>query len=237
MGKTDKEITFLGKDTEFDGKLHFEGTLRIDGSLQGEIASNGNLVIGEHALVRATIHVSYVVVSGEVHGDIVADQRVDLRAPAKVFGNILAPAVVMDAGVIFEGRTRMYRAREVMEGEPATPVVGADDYRGAPPEGLTAIYGLVTDRTTGNPIKNVKIQCKGFEKKRTETNSSGYYELINLKEGGWTLTAVADGYRKEKIKVTVSGESTYKQNLELVPKNGSPLLSRWPGRIGKTSAP
>ena len=88
MGKSDKEITFLGKDTEFEGSLRFEGTLRIDGSLQGEINSPGNLIIGEYALVKANIHVSYIVISGEVHGDIVADQRVDLRAPAKVFGNI-----------------------------------------------------------------------------------------------------------------------------------------------------
>jgi cytoskeletal protein CcmA (bactofilin family) len=220
MGKSDKEITFLGKDTEFEGSLRFEGTLRIDGSLQGEINSPGNLIIGEYALVKANIHVSYIVISGEVHGDIVADQRVDLRAPAKVFGNIVAPAVVMDAGVIFEGHTRMYQAREVVD-EPETPMVGVDDYRGGPPEGLTAIYGMVTDLETGKPLKKVEIECKGLEKKKTETNSSGYYELINLKEGEWNLKAEVKGYRKEKANVVVSGEGTFRQNFELTRKTGS----------------
>jgi cytoskeletal protein CcmA (bactofilin family) len=220
MGKGDKEITFLGKDTEFEGSLRFEGTLRIDGSLQGEIHSTGNLIIGEYALVKANIHVSYIVISGEVHGDIVADQRVDLRAPAKVFGNIAAPAVVMDAGVIFEGRTRMYQAREVMD-EPGTAVVGVDDYRGGPPEGLTAVYGIVTDQESGRPVKKARIECKGREKKKTETNSSGYYEIINLKEGEWNLKTDAKGYRKEKAIVMISGEGTFRQNFELTRKTGS----------------
>ncbi|RJR51564.1 MAG: hypothetical protein C4576_03465 [Desulfobacteraceae bacterium] len=220
MGKGDKEITFLGKDTEFEGSLRFDGTLRIDGSLQGEINSAGNLIIGEYALVKGNIHVSYIVISGEVHGDIVADQRVDLRAPAKVFGNIIAPAVVMDAGVIFEGRTRMYQARDAMD-EPEASVVGSDDYRGAPPEGLRAVYGIVTDHESGKPIKKVTIECRGFEKKKTETNSSGYYELINLKEGEWNLKADAKGYKKEKANITISGEGTFRQNFELTRKNGS----------------
>lgn len=233
MGKSDKEITFLGKDTDFEGKLRFDGTLRIDGSLQGEINSTGNLVIGEYALVKANIHVSYVVISGEVHGDIVADQRVDLRAPAKVFGNIVAPAVVMDAGVIFEGRTRMYQAREAMD-EPETAVVGVDDYRGSPPEGLTAVYGIVTDQESGKPIKKVTIECKGQEKKKTETNSSGYYELINLKEGEWSLKADAKGYKNEKASVTISGEGTFRQNFELTRKSGSSFFL---GKAPKNEGP
>lgn len=219
MGKSEKEITFLGKDTQFEGSLRFEGTLRIDGCLQGEITSKGSLVIGEEAVVKANMHISYGVISGEVHGDIVADQRVDLRAPAKVFGNIFAPAVVMDAGVIFEGHTRMYRARGTIE-EDGTPLVGSDEYQAGPPLGLTAIYGIVKDQTTGKPVRKVKIQCRGFEKKATETNSSGYYELINLKEGNWNLKTKRDGYRSEKVMIGLSGEATYRQDFELRPKAG-----------------
>jgi len=217
MGRADKEITFLGKNTEFEGKLRFEGALRIDGYYKGEITSDGNLVVGEDALVEGDMHVSYVVVSGEVHGNIVADQRADLRAPAKVFGNILAPAVVIDEGVIFEGHTRMYRARQIVE-EGDTPVIGSDEYKDGPPVGLTAIYGIVTDQESGRPVKNAKIKCKGSEKKQIETNASGYYEFISLKEGEWKLKIEAKGYKKEKSKIVISGAGTHRQNFELRPK-------------------
>jgi hypothetical protein len=142
---------------------------------------------------------------------------VDLRAPAKVFGNIQAPAVVIDEGVIFEGHTRMYRAREIVE-EGDTPVVGSDEYKDGPPVGLTAIYGIVTDQESGRPVKNAKIKCKGSEKKQIETNASGYYEFISLKEGEWKLKIEAKGYKKEKSKILISGVGTYRQNFELRPK-------------------
>ena len=212
----DKAITFLGKDTEFQGRLMFEGTMRIDGHFKGEILAKGNLVVGEEGLVEADMHVSYIVISGEVHGNIMADQRVDLRSPAKVFGNIQAPAVVIDEGVIFEGNTRMYRAKEVVERTSA--LVGADEYKDGPPLGLTAIYGIATDQVTGRPVKNAKIKCKGSEKRQTETNASGYYELINLRDGDWKLKIEAKGYKKEKVKVPIPGEGIYRQNFALRPK-------------------
>ena len=107
MKKTEKMITFLGKDTAFEGKLAFEGTIRIDGHFKGEITAGKNLIVGEEGKVEADVHVSYMAISGEVHGNITADQRVEIHAPAKVFGNIQAPAVMIDDGVIFEGTTRM----------------------------------------------------------------------------------------------------------------------------------
>ena len=103
MKEKDQAVTFLGKDTEFEGTLTFHGAIRIDGHFKGEITADGSLVVGEDAMIEANIHVSYIVVRGEVHGNIIADQRVDIRAPAKVFANIQTPTVMIDEGVIFEG--------------------------------------------------------------------------------------------------------------------------------------
>jgi cytoskeletal protein CcmA (bactofilin family) len=217
MKKAEKVITFLGKDTTFEGKLKFEGTIRIDGHVKGEILSNGNLIVGEEGMIEADIHVSYIAISGECRGNITADQRVDIHAPGKVFGNIQAPVVVIDEGVIFEGNTRMYQARNAADKKQA--IVESDEYSGGPPPNITAIYGLVTDESTGKPIKKAKINCKGPIRGESETNGSGYYELINLKDGSWKLKVEAKGYRKEKTEVTITGEGTHEQNFALKPKS------------------
>jgi cytoskeletal protein CcmA (bactofilin family) len=215
MKEGDKEITFLGKDTRFEGKLRFQGTMRIDGHFKGEVSAQGNLIVGEDALVEGELRVTYASVSGEVHGDIIAEQRVDLRAPSKVFGNIQSPAVVMEEGVIFEGTTKMYQAKP---GAGRTEFIDADDYHGGPPPNLTAIYGMVKDQDSGKPVKNARVTCKGDGKTRTETNASGYYEIIHLKDAKWKLKVEADGYKKEKAEVTISGLGTYQQDFNLVPK-------------------
>jgi cytoskeletal protein CcmA (bactofilin family) len=210
MKNGEKDVTFLGKETRFEGKLRFEGSIRVDGYLKGEIEAKGNLIVGDDALVEADIHVSYASISGEVHGNITADQRVDLLAPAKVFGNIHAPAVVMGEGVIFEGHTKMYQALDRNAG-----IVGADEYQGGPPPNLMAVYGIIADKDTGEPIKNARVSCKGDGKYKTVSNASGYYELINLKEGKWKLKVEAEGYRKEKSEVVVTGEGTHEKRFEL----------------------
>jgi cytoskeletal protein CcmA (bactofilin family) len=215
MKNGEKGITFLGKDTRFEGKLRFQGTMRIDGQFKGEVSAQGNLIVGEDALVEGDLKVSYASISGEVHGNIIADQRVDLRAPSKVFGNIQSPAVVMEEGVIFEGTTKMYQANR---GAGRTEVIDADEYHGGPPPNLTAIYGMVTDQNTGGPVKNARVMCKGEGKSRTETNASGYYELIHLKDGKWKLMVEADAYKKDKAEVTISGMGTYQQDFKLTPK-------------------
>ena len=215
MKNGDRGITFLGKDTRFEGKLRFQGTMRIDGHFKGEVSAQGNLIVGESALIEGDLKVSYASVSGEVHGNITAEQRVDLHAPSKVFGNIQSPAVVMEEGVIFEGTTKMYQAKR---GDERTEFIDAKDYHGGPPPNLTAIYGMVKDQNTGKPIKNARVMCKGDGKSRTETNASGYYELIHLKDAKWKLYVEAEGYKKEKAEVTIAGMGTYQQDFNLMPK-------------------
>ncbi len=217
MKKTEKAITYLGRNTEWKGKLTFNGSIRIDGHFIGDISSKGTLLISEEGFIEGNIHVSYIVISGEVHGEIIADQRVDIHAPGKVFGNIQAPTVVMDQGVIFEGTTRMYRAKKKDTEESA--LIGADQYTGGPPPNLTAIHGIVTDQKTGNPVKNALVKCKGDGSHATNTNSSGYYELVNLDDGKWKLKIGAKGYKKERATVEISGGGTFEQNIELIPKN------------------
>ena len=107
MKRRDEINAFLGKNTEFEGKLSFSGTVRIDGHFKGEILADGILLVGDDAVVESKVQVSQLVVSGEVRGDLFAAEKIEIHPPGKVFGNIQAPAVVMDEGVVFEGCCRM----------------------------------------------------------------------------------------------------------------------------------
>ncbi len=97
----------LGKGSEFEGKLAFEGKVRIDGTFTGEISTNDTLHIGEGAKVSAEISCGTVIVEGDVTGNIKATGAVELHRPAKVRGDITSPSLSIEKGVIFEGRSKM----------------------------------------------------------------------------------------------------------------------------------
>jgi cytoskeletal protein CcmA (bactofilin family) len=112
MRKEEKISNFLGTDTVFEGKLTAEGTIRMDSHFKGEIHGHGTLIVGEQGLIEADVHAKYIIISGEVRGNVAADERLELRAPAKVFGHIEAPSVMIDKGVIFEGTCRMNHEKD-----------------------------------------------------------------------------------------------------------------------------
>ena len=64
MKKNQQVVTFLGKDTAFEGKLSFNGRIRIDGHFKGEIEAQGNLIVGEEGMVEADMHLAYIVIRG-----------------------------------------------------------------------------------------------------------------------------------------------------------------------------
>ena len=104
--------TILGPESSFEGKLVFEGTVRIDGRFQGEIQTSDVLVIGQGAKIQATIKVGQIVVNGEIEGDIQAKSSVELNAPAKVVGNITTPELMIAKGVTFQGSCNMNNMQE-----------------------------------------------------------------------------------------------------------------------------
>jgi len=99
--------TLLGRGSEFEGKLTFEGTVRIDGKLSGEIFSDDVLVVGEGAEVHAEIDVGEIIVQGTIVGNIKAKRAVEVHAPGRVRGDITTPSLQIDKGVVFEGRCHM----------------------------------------------------------------------------------------------------------------------------------
>ena len=98
---------FLGKGSQVTGKIILAGTGRIEGKVEGEIAAQDTLVIGDTAVVNAQVSGETIVIHGRVTGDVTARQKLELRTGSKVSGNISAPRLIVEEGAIFEGQCTM----------------------------------------------------------------------------------------------------------------------------------
>jgi cytoskeletal protein CcmA (bactofilin family) len=111
--KADDLTAFIDEGSEIEGKYTFHGTVMLNGKFSGEIHSTDTLIIGERGIVNATVHAGTVVISGEVTGNVLATERVELRGSARVFGDVEAPVVVVEEGVLFEGHCRMTKTNPI----------------------------------------------------------------------------------------------------------------------------
>jgi cytoskeletal protein CcmA (bactofilin family) len=110
-------IAFVGKGVDFKGTISYSGTVRIDGYLEGEIHTDGVLLIGEEAVIQAKVTAGTIVCKGKITGDVVAKDRVKLRAPAVFNGSIKTPVLSMEDGVLFNGGLEMSQGiRELPQG-------------------------------------------------------------------------------------------------------------------------
>ena len=111
--KSDGISTFQGTDASIEGNIEFEGTIRMDGNFKGKISSpNGVVIIGAKAVIDGEINVDAVIVMGKVTGFIDAKRKIELFPPAEVSGDIKAPVVAMEAGVVFQGNFLMEKPGE-----------------------------------------------------------------------------------------------------------------------------
>ena len=99
---------FLGAGSEFEGRIVFNENMRIDGMFKGEVSSEDLLVVGETAKIQAEVVVGTLIISGHFQGQIKAN-KVELRTPAHVKGDIQTPVISIEEGVVFDGEINMSR--------------------------------------------------------------------------------------------------------------------------------
>ncbi len=98
----------LGADVEFNGSLNFKEKLSINGKFEGDLNSEGGvLIVGRDAEVKADVRVGNLIAEGRIYGNITANDKVELRAPAQIFGNIEASRLSMEEGVVFVGNSNV----------------------------------------------------------------------------------------------------------------------------------
>jgi cytoskeletal protein CcmA (bactofilin family) len=103
-----KEVkAFLGEGTKFKGVLKFDGTVRLDGFLEGEIITNGTLIIGEKAHILAELSAGTIITLGKIEGNISASKKIEIRAKSQLIGNIKTPVLFIEEGASFEGQCEM----------------------------------------------------------------------------------------------------------------------------------
>lgn len=100
-------VAYLYKGSRVNGQLSFQGAVRIDGSVDGEIQCQGTLTIGEGADIRAKISGRVVILRGRVEGNITAKEKLELIAPARLIGNVDTPRLLVTEGVVFDGNCAM----------------------------------------------------------------------------------------------------------------------------------
>ncbi len=99
--------TILAEDIDFSGSLSFVKPLMIKGKFQGEIKAEGDLYVGEGAVVEAKIEANMISSRGRIKGDILAHSGVELFSTARVDGDITTPDLVIESGCRFNGLCRM----------------------------------------------------------------------------------------------------------------------------------
>lgn len=100
-------FTFLGRGADFKGILNFDGTIRIDGRVEGEVHTTGTLIIGEQAVIKGTLSVGTLMTSGKINGTVTATSKIQILKPGLLIGDIRTPGISIEDGAHFHGMCDM----------------------------------------------------------------------------------------------------------------------------------
>ena len=105
--QSNENITLLGKGVDFKGVVSFDGTVRVDGRVEGEIHTTGTLIVGEHAVIEGIISAGILMNSGKINGTITAIEKIHILNPGVLVGDIRTPVIAIEEGSRFHGMCDM----------------------------------------------------------------------------------------------------------------------------------
>lgn len=125
------EVGLLGLDSEFKGNIRFKGMLRLDGLVEGNIQSEEGsgtvLVVNRQARVIGDIVADSVLISGQVQGNVIASQRVEIYRTGNLRGNVTTGDFMVQAGAEFQGQCRMAKKSAAKNKNKAAPAEAGGD--------------------------------------------------------------------------------------------------------------
>ena len=104
--------TVIGKNTSFKGDITCEGSLRVDGCIEGNINIEGNVLIGKDGIVKGNIEAVNVQLSGTLEGNVKATGVLKVLSSSKLLGDVLVKSFIADEGAIFQGKCEMMELTE-----------------------------------------------------------------------------------------------------------------------------
>ena len=138
--------TAIGIHTSLKGELHSHANIRIDGTFEGSIEVEGNVLVGETAQITADIHGHNVTIAGAVHGDVVG-QKVQLLRTGRVWGDLNASSIITEEGAFIDGKITMHT-------HPAAKGLdGHDEQAALPAPEISLVHPLAEDVTSGEPVE------------------------------------------------------------------------------------
>ena len=105
--QSSENFTFFGKGADFKGVVSFNGTIRIDGRVKGEIHTTGTLIVGEHAVIEGIVSVGTLMNSGKIKGTITAIEKIQILKSGVLVGDIRTPVIAIEEGSRFHGMCDM----------------------------------------------------------------------------------------------------------------------------------
>lgn len=102
-----EDVSIISKSTQIEGKLTSSGSLRIDGIMNGDIVVNGNLTLGETAVIKGEVKAENITNSGKIFGQVFASEKLIMESKSVLKGDITARTLVIEPGAVFEGKCVM----------------------------------------------------------------------------------------------------------------------------------
>jgi cytoskeletal protein CcmA (bactofilin family) len=114
----DKVNTVLGKDTHIKGSIRAKGLIRIDGDMEGDIVTQGDVVIAENGRVTLDLKARNITVAGRFEGNLEAEGKLEIRGTGIVIGGVKTNGLLVDDGAIFSGNVEMKRKDQAVKQPP-----------------------------------------------------------------------------------------------------------------------
>jgi len=108
----------VGEESTFSGNINVKGSVRIDGEFEGHVVATESLLIGKAGVVKAGVEVKDLMVAGTIVGNLKATERVELHTGARVDGDIETRSLVVDEGVVFNGKCLMHEEPQEVSAQP-----------------------------------------------------------------------------------------------------------------------
>lgn len=100
--------TVLSNHIKVEGRVHSTSNIRFDGEMTGDLSTDGDLIVGEHGVVKGNVSGRNVVIGGTIHGNTQTSGRLEILATGRVFGDISVGSLIIDEGGILRGKSAVH---------------------------------------------------------------------------------------------------------------------------------